>query len=223
MDRQFNKYPAHYTVLILIFVAFINGFYLDLIYQSNIVIAWIYDIAQFIILPFTLFFILYRYYNIHPASYGIVIPVAKHKKRSLIFVSLYCAVLLQLLCFITYESVSLYVNGTEKMGYLSLIPTGLMRFPVVVYMSVTAAVVEEITYRGLPLLLFYKFRHSKYFNVTFVLTTAIIFSLVHWENGVPNLAEAFVFGVFSAMLYLRYKNLIPLMVAHFVVDFVSFW
>ena len=223
MDIQLSKYPIHYTILILIFVALVNGFYLDIIYKSNIVAAWSYDISQFIILPFSLFFILFKYYNIHPSSYGIIIPATRYKKHSLIYASIYCAVLLQLFWFVTYEFVHMYVPGKVHMGYLSLIPTGLMKLPVVVYMSITAAVVEEITYRGLPLLLFKKFINHKRFNGIYILTTAVIFSLVHWENGADDLAAAFIFGIFAAMLYLHYKNLIPLIFAHFVVDFIIFW
>lgn len=223
MDIRFSKYPAHYTVLIIFFVGLINGFYLDLIYKSNIVAAWAYDISQFIILPFTLFFILYKHYNIRPSSYGIIIPTTKHKIHSLIYASIYCAALLQIFWFVTYEFVNMYVPGKVHMGYLSLIPSGLMKFPVVVYMSVTAAVVEEVTYRGLPLLLFNKFINHQHINAVYILTTAMLFSLVHWENGADDLAATFVFGIFAAMLYLHYKNLIPLIFAHFIGDFVAFW
>ena len=223
MDMRFSKYLAHYTVFILIFIALINGFYFDLLFQSNIIAAWAHHITQFIILPFTLFFTLYKYCNIHPSSYGIIIPTTKNKKQSLIYISIYCAAILHLLYFVTYMFVNMYIPDRLYMGYLSLIPTGELELPVIIYMSLSAAITEEITYRGLPLLLFNKFINYKHFNVIFILTTSALFSLIHWENGVPDLAAAFVYGILSAMLYLHYKNLIPLIFAHFTGNFVTFW
>jgi len=223
MDIRFSKYPAHYTVFILFFIALINGFYLDDVYQSNIITAWVYDTSQFVILPFTLLFILYKYYGIRPSDYGIIIPTNNFNRNTLIQKAILYAALLEILYFVTYKFTDMYIPDKHYMGYLSLIPTGILKLPVVFYMSITAAVVEEIVYRGIPFMLFKKHKEYKHFNSLFIIITASLFSLVHWENGIPDLAATFVFGIFAAMLYLNYNNLIPLIFAHFVGDFVTFW
>ena len=41
------------------------------------------------------------------------------------------------------------------------------------------------------------------------------------QNNDP--VSAIVFGVVACVLYLRLRNLIPLIVAHFVIDVVNFW
>jgi len=221
MDVRFSKYPAHYTTLIIFFIGFVNGFYIDWIYQTNIVAVWAYDVLQFVILPFALFFILYRYHNIRPSDYGIIIPATE--KHSLIIPSIYCAVILCFFWLATYELINSFVPDVPQVGYVNMIPEGLLRYPVILYMSATAAVVEEIAYRGIPLLLFNKFIDRKHFNLLFAVITAVVFALVHWENGVADLSAAFVFGLFSAMLYLHYRNLTPIIIAHFVTDIVIFW
>lgn len=223
MKTHFDKYPAHYTVFILFFVAFINGFFLDQLHQINLTVVWAYDIFQFVLLPFSLFYILFKVYDIRPHNYGISVPGTTEKRHSLIYISIFCAALLLLFHSATYELVKLYIPDRLYEGYLKMVPDGLLKIPVVIYMSLTAAVVEEITYRGIPLLLLDRYKKHRFFNSIYAYGTAIIFTSVHWENGTPDIAAAFVFGLLAAMLYLHYKNLIPLIFAHFVIDIVQFW
>lgn len=223
MDIRFSKYPAHYVFLIIFFIALVNGFYLHYIYQESIFVAWAYDVSQFVVLPFTLFYILHRKYNISPGDYGVIIPGNKFLLNLLIYDAIFYAVILNVLYFATYEFVDMYVPDKYYPGYVSLIPVGIFKLPVVFYMSITAAVVEEVVYKGIPLMLFSKYSKYKYFNLLFVVITASLFSLAHWENGIPDIVSALAFGVFSAIVYLRIRNLLPIIFAHFVGDFVTFW
>lgn len=223
MEMRFSKYPAHYTILIMFFIAFINGFYIEWIFQTNLLIAWAYDILQFVVIPFSLFFILFKYYDITPDCYGILMPSDQFNRNTLIYNSIVSAIILVVFYKATYALVDRFVGDIPFDGYFNLIPEGLMQIPVIIYLSITAAIVEEIVFRGLPLFIFKKHTNNKYFNIVFVITTSVLFSSIHWESGAPDLAATFVFGVLAAILYLHYKNLIPLMFAHFVGDLVAFW
>jgi membrane protease YdiL (CAAX protease family) len=55
-----------------------------------------------------------------------------------------------------------------------------------------------------------------------VVATSIVFALVHWENGGPGLLAAGAYGFGAALLYLKLRNLWPLVVAHVVTDVISF-
>ena len=118
---------------------------------------------------------------------------------------------------------NLYIPDTYSNAYFSLIPSGVLKLPVILYMSITAAVVEEIIYRGLLLILLKDYIDKNGGKLLYILASAILFSSVHWENGVPDLAQTFVLGLLSAMLYLKLRNLLPFIFAHFIGDMVSFW
>ncbi|MCP4769644.1 MAG: CPBP family intramembrane metalloprotease [Gammaproteobacteria bacterium] len=50
----------------------------------------------------------------------------------------------------------------------------------------------------------------------------LLFSLVHWEDGLANLASTYIFGVFMAIAYLGLRNLWPLVIGHIFIDLVWF-
>ena len=46
----------------------------------------------------------------------------------------------------------------------------------------------------------------------------LVFSLVHWESGIANLAAAWVVGLLAAAALLLLKNLWPLIAGHVFTD-----
>jgi len=84
-----------------------------------------------------------------------------------------------------------------------------------VYMSISAGVVEEFYYRGALKLLF----GPGWMNgLLYVLTSSLLFASVHWEGGVCKLFFTFLFGLAMAVAYLKIRNLWPLVFSHTVVD-----
>ncbi len=88
-----------------------------------------------------------------------------------------------------------------------------------VYMAITAGIVEEIIYRFFLWKLVESF---KYRVIIFVSISSLVFASVHWESGVQNLFATFIFGIVSAVIYVIIKNIWPLVIGHFVVDFFDF-
>ena len=86
---------------------------------------------------------------------------------------------------------------------------------------------EELMYRGILLNSFLKTRSK----TSAILISAVGFSLLHSVNILGGLGVGqmlvqliftFMFGLLFALLYLRIKNLIPLMIFHWLWDFALF-
>ena len=106
--------------------------------------------------------------------------------------------------------------------YQSTLPGGLFHYLVVIYYGLTAGFVEEITFRGLPWAILNARSGSGHVR-TYVLVSSFSFAAIHWENGTPELIAAFGFGVVAALLYLKLKNLWPMIIAHSLIDITIYW
>jgi membrane protease YdiL (CAAX protease family) len=107
--------------------------------------------------------------------------------------------------------------------FKSAAPDGLFRFPVVLYLAITAGIVEEIFFRGLPLLYVIERFPAKIPTRTYVVTTALLFGSIHWENGGHEVVATFIYGVLAAAYYVKLRDLWPLIGAHALIDVWEFW
>lgn len=93
-------------------------------------------------------------------------------------------------------------------------------FAYVLYLALTAGLYEEVVYRGFVIL---QLEKSGWPTGLAVLFSALIFAGVHWSLGPGILILAFSFGLLWAILYARFRSLIPLILSHFLFDFASFY
>jgi membrane protease YdiL (CAAX protease family) len=100
---------------------------------------------------------------------------------------------------------------------------GPLRVFVVLYFALTAGFVEEIFFRGLPLLYLTQRFPKALPKRTYVIATAVCFGALHWQNGIHEVAATLVFGVFAAIIYLKLRDLWPLVGAHVLEDLWDFW
>jgi membrane protease YdiL (CAAX protease family) len=91
---------------------------------------------------------------------------------------------------------------------------------VILYACLSAALVEEIIFRGL-LIPWLESRGLKVWTSVFV--SALLFAGIHWCQGPVQLAHTFVFGMITGMSFATSRKLWPLILAHFFVDLVAFW
>jgi len=110
--------------------------------------------------------------------------------------------------------------GQGFFQYKSIVPeSGILYFAVTIYLGLSAGLVEEFLFRGLLYRAFSGFRHSL---ALFLVILPILFSLVHWENGLAKLASTYIVGIFMAIAYLGLRNLWPLVAGHIFTDLVWF-
>jgi len=226
MEAISNKIT--YQGLSLIFaIGLINGLYKEPLYNYSKVLYWLVDLAHFVVIPSILFLYLYKRFNVKPHSYGLIKPTRAYPLSEIIGASIFSAIILDLIYIATYEiTYSIFINNgyiNPAFNYHSVIPTGILNIPVVFYLAITAAVMEEIVFRGVPYKIIFNNDHIKYKKQIYVLVTSACFAAIHWENGYPDLISAFIFGLLAAWLFLTYKNLWPLIGAHFLIDFYTFW
>ncbi|WP_422392303.1 CPBP family intramembrane glutamic endopeptidase [Niallia oryzisoli] len=79
---------------------------------------------------------------------------------------------------------------------------------------------EEIIYRGF--LIYALSQLFPDFSIWFVLIiSSILFSLAHTYQGFPNVIRTTIFGFFIAVLYIGLGSIIPLILFHFLVDYIA--
>ena len=83
----------------------------------------------------------------------------------------------------------------------------------------SSLIIEEFLFRGL---LHRAFSGFPYSSVLFLVVSPLLFALVHWEDGLANLASTYIVGVFMAIAYLGFRNLWPLVIGHIFTDLVWF-
>jgi len=202
----------------------INGVYNSVVADMSPWLFWALDILGWIALPSVILFYLYRYYGISLHDYGLAKLTSSYQRREMINWSFLATFILSIYYFafgwLAWRFIDTPVN---TFSYGSMVPEGNARYVAILYLAITASVFEEIFFRGLIWRLVYSSTIKYNKPVIYVAISSVLFGLVHWENGLPEVISAIVFGVVACVLYLRLRNLLPLMAAHFFIDMVNFW
>lgn len=201
-----------------------DGLYKAPLYNWSVSAFWFADIAKFVLVPGAILWCLARFAGLHPLDYGLRWPGTPEARAKLLGGTLFaCFVLVPLFFAVQQLLWSAGYYAMPAFGYEATLPHGqALRWLVIGYYAVTAGVVEEIVFRGLPWAWVEHFGDTRATRGAWVVATSIVFALVHWENGGPGLLAAGAYGIGAALLYLKLRNLWPLVVAHVVTDVISF-
>jgi membrane protease YdiL (CAAX protease family) len=114
---------------------------------------------------------------------------------------------------------SLYFSGLYKPNSI-LASLGLFSFPLKLFISLTAGIVEESVMRGYLMPRIQLFFKGKYWPV---ILSSIIFGLAHirWGTLANVLVPTFI-GVIFALHYQKYRNIKVLIACHFLWDLIGF-
>ncbi|MBL8018687.1 MAG: CPBP family intramembrane metalloprotease [Leptospirales bacterium] len=93
---------------------------------------------------------------------------------------------------------------------------GFSRLLVACYYSISAGLWEELFFRAIPYSLFPR-------RGMYILCTSLLFALMHFEQNLKGLITVFLFAVAASLFYARFRLIIPLIFAHFSVDFLFFY
>lgn len=110
--------------------------------------------------------------------------------------------------------------GTGTGGVLSEMIAYLQQHPdLLVFTCFTAAIVEELLFRGylIP-------RLNLLFNNGYapVIISALVFAMAHFGYGtIISMWEPLLIGLIFGAYYQKYRNLTVLMICHFLIDFIS--
>lgn len=223
MGRSLSS-PVAVSLIALPYVAFaeLNGAFNAALYRTSPLLFWAIDSFFNVALPAYGVWFLARCAGIEPLQYGFAIPPPLAKE--LIGASLFFATILYFAFFIPERIVWAWSGyPTAYFSYSQVLPSGLFRGPAVLYMAVTAGLVESAVYIGLPWLLWRQFFGNAARGSLFACASSAIFASVHWEQGAHAVLGALVFGYIACKLYLRIGDLWPIVGAHAAVDVVAFW
>jgi len=200
----------------------LNGLWNGPLYRASPGIFWIADVVTHVVIPAVMLIILMKYCRITPADYGLAAP------HNGLGEMLGLVVFATGLYWISYKPVAaffghLLLSEPSPLTYVDVIPEQpLAKMAVALYFSSSAAVFEEIMYRGLPLLYATRVLPRTRVAVSYTFVSAILFGLAHWENGVHEVIGTATLGVVACAMYLKTRTLWPLIGAHFLIDMMSF-
>jgi hypothetical protein len=216
--RERVLFAALLTLVIAPF--WLNG-YLNTQIAHSPVLYWGFELLSWLVIPAMAAWAAHRYLGVTWTQVGLTFCL--FGKRCLVLLAVLCVV-----CAFSFHWVystadawfSKAFPGPAYFDYQTLIPeSGPSRLLVALYYAVSAGIVEEILYRGA---LFRLMEGLPGATSIYLVLSPVIFSSIHWEGGASNLAATYVVGLFAGLLFLAFRNLIPLMVGHAVTDYAWF-
>ena len=202
---------------------------------------WLYDVTKFVFIPAAYLLVFHRYFHIHASAYLYTDRAVDYQGWEWLGVTFLSVVILDVIYFMAYPVaavlliapialvrwfLSLWLDlpayGAIFDYSLALPDDRLLRAVVAIFFSITAGVVEEIFFRGLlrqAISALFGARAVK----TYIISSALIFGLAHWEQGPIGLTNATAFGLCAAWLYLKLGDLRPVILAHTLIDLYFYW
>ncbi len=108
----------------------------------------------------------------------------------------------------------------QKMAFSAILPTTKKEKRLWNFVSLTAGITEEIIYRGFLIFAFsYLFPNLSIGAVIFL--ASLLFGLAHTYQGASGVIRTMAIGVFFSLLYVSLGSILPLIVFHFLIDYVG--
>jgi len=113
----------------------------------------------------------------------------------------------------------LTVLPETRLGGMPAIPPGWMRTMDLSAGLLLVSLSEEVIFRGVLQPRLAAFLRSEMLGI---LAGAVLFGLIHWSNGVGSVIQTTLFGIVMGWCVARSRSLHPVIIAHYVVDFLVF-
>ena len=198
----------------------VNGLVNSVIHQHAL-LYWGFEMLTWVVIPSTILYLVTRTPGFQFSDLGYHGIIFGRSKTWLLL--LVCVLFAPLVYWVYSTSYDFFIElfpAGETFDYDSLVPaSGIFYLAIVIYFGLSAGLVEEFLFRGLLYRAFSRFPSS---TVLFLVVSPLLFGLVHWEDGLANLASTYIVGVFMAIAYLGFRNLWPLVIGHIFTDLVWF-
>lgn len=185
---------------------------------------WALDLIQFVLAPLIAWQFALRPLKLGQQDYGLVMPGNKYLPKESAGEMLFAA----LLMVAAFWPIHVILEGMlwrfgSEIAVRRAMPTALpWSLLVPIYMSVSAALVEEMAYRSLPWLYCSLALPERWRNLVYVAATSLVFAFAHSEQGPAGIFSALWFGLIAATMYLKLRSLWPLVLGHFLIDMIVF-
>lgn len=127
-----------------------------------------------------------------------------------------------LVLYATFLSTALIPDFVpQQFSYLDVLPPAqLPQAAVIVYLSVTAAIAQELVFRAIALQVVNQMiavgKLSWYLAIS-----SLGFASWHWDKGLGVISSALVFGLLAGIYFFQRRDLMPLIAAHAFNDWYS--
>jgi membrane protease YdiL (CAAX protease family) len=111
------------------------------------------------------------------------------------------------------------IAGHPRLGGMPEIASPFFRRLDLTIGLMMVAVCEELVFRGYLLAALRRFTRDP---LVIVLVSAVAFGLIHWSGGMHRVVATGLIGAIFMMLYIRCRSVHPLIVAHFLINFIDF-
>lgn len=204
-------------------ILLLNGYWNGPLYRAWPAAFWALDFTTHVAIPVTLLVLLMRRYGVTPNEYGLA-PIPHNQLVDFFALS----AITTFLYWLSYQPVAVFfgkllISEPSLFTYFNAIPEQpVPRLLVGLYFSLSAALFEEIMYRGLPWLYCKMCLPTRVLVPCYVATSATLFGFAHWENGFHEVIGTGCLGVVGCLIFAKTRTLWPLIVAHFLIDIVAF-
>lgn len=185
---------------------------------------WVYDAFVTVGLPLGCLWYIHSRLGVDSRDYGL-----KHYRTAyttgefLVGLSL-CSVVF--LSFLVVHGIAyrMFPPLPEMFTFHQNVPKqALLGFLVILYFSATAALGEEIFFRGVLRLVMLPVQPRRIHIVMYILGSALLFGLNHWGLGMHKVVATTYLGLIAALLYLKVDNLWFIVCGHFVINVIGFF
>lgn len=182
---------------------------------------WIYDVTKWVLLPAVTLFAMRVWCGTRLSDFGLHGPAPRWSLTQLSALTvLFTALATSYFAFQLVGAQFLPGGATFNLG--AVLPEGAARLPTILYLCITAALIEELFYRGVLLEAMAPVGAGPGRATAYVVVSSALFGVSHFEGGAVEIFATGLYGVVAAVFALRVRNLWPLIVGHFAIDFVAF-
>ncbi len=216
---------ALFAVILIPFCA--NDIYNPLL-APHPALFWICDAASSLLLPSLLVAIGFHFHLFTLSDIGLSTKIrSRHAPLillALIILAVLIAVPIDTRLWNLANTLIPQPDHPTTFRYTQMLPppgptTGFLRLLAVFYLAASAALCEEIFFRGL-------LRHAlgagPLRTAAFILLSSTLFATIHWSGGPTILLYAFAWGILFTIPLLTTQNLWPAIALHFITDWHSF-
>lgn len=222
-------------VLIPILIWITNGFYIKELLK-NVIIYYIFDLFSYVVIPCISLALLYKIYGLSPTKYGIDIDSIRmlfsKAKGSRTYnykvaikreVFIYSASIICVAYFLLW-AIGYYFRLYDESIYKALDYefSAVQKTIFVIYLSLTAALFEEVFYRGLMFYLLSISFQGFALKIIYIMMSSMLFSIAHFEYSSYEMIRAFFMGLIMSYVFYKYRDLFPLIFSHFMINVIAF-
>lgn len=216
-----SKGTVFLRLLVLGSPLLLNDFYLFLLPEEADALRMVLDVLVYIFWQSTIIYMAYsaRWFTLEDVG----ITFEDFGKQ------IFMSVMILAVALILIMAVVLIIRGIEHYFSISIHSNWyypvkkwhpLLTFLYIFYLSMTAGIFEEVVYRGIAISQLKLVVENKWLIILF---SSLFFALIHWSMGAKTLLMAFLLGSFWAYLFIRTGKLLPVIIAHFVYDFLTLY